>query len=127
VKLPMRIAPILIIVVLAAGGAAGYAYWQQQATRVPPGLARANLAIPVFVIMILLSGTFTPFESMPVLLQDMMYLAPSTHFVKFAQSVLYRGAGIDVVWRDLAIMAGLGGIFLAIALARFRTMLARQA
>ena len=85
------------------------------------------LAIPVFVIMILLSGSFTPFESMPVLLQDVMYLAPSTHFVKFAQSVLYRGAGIDVVWRDLVIMAGLGGIFLAIALARFRTMLAQQA
>jgi ABC-2 type transport system permease protein len=85
------------------------------------------LAIPVFVIMILLSGTFTPFESMPVLLQTVMYLAPSTHFVKFAQSVLYRGAGIDVVWRDLAIMAGLGGVFLATALSRFRTMLARQA
>jgi ABC-2 type transport system permease protein len=85
------------------------------------------LAIPVFVIMILLSGSFTPFESMPMLLQDVMYLAPSTHFVKFAKSVLYRGAGIDVVWRDLVIMAGLGGIFLAIALARFRTMLAQQA
>jgi ABC-2 type transport system permease protein len=85
------------------------------------------LAIPVFVIMILLSGSFTPFESMPVLLKDVMYLAPSTHFVKFAQSILYRGAGIDVMWRDLVIMAGLGGIFLAIALARFRTMLAQQA
>ena len=58
----------------------------------------ALLSIPVFVIMFLLSGSFTPFESMPVFLQDIMYVAPSTHFVRFAQSILYRGAGIDVVW-----------------------------
>lgn len=39
----MRIAPILTIVVVVAGAAAGYAYWlQAQASRVPPGLARAN-------------------------------------------------------------------------------------
>jgi ABC-2 type transport system permease protein len=86
----------------------------------------ALLSIPVFVIMFLLSGSFTPFESMPVWLQDTMYLAPSTHFVRFAQAVLYRGAGVDVVWLDLAILAGLGGVFLAFALLRFRTMLARQ-
>jgi ABC-2 type transport system permease protein len=86
----------------------------------------ALLAIPAFVIMILLSGTFTPFESMPAFLQNIMYAVPSTHFAKFAQSVLYRGAGLDVIWLDLAIMAALGGAFLAIALSRFRTMLARQ-
>ena len=86
----------------------------------------ALLSIPVFVVMFLLSGSFTPFESMPALLQDAMYISPSTHFVRFGQAVLYRGAGIGVVWPDLAIMAGLGGVFLAVALSRFRTMLARQ-
>src|SRR6266508_2268288 len=44
----MRIAPILTIVVLAAGAAGGYAYWvQQQALRVPLGLARANGRVEV--------------------------------------------------------------------------------
>ena len=44
----MRIAPILAIVVLVAGIAGGYAYWRQtQASRVPPGLARANGRIEV--------------------------------------------------------------------------------
>lgn len=86
----------------------------------------ALLSIPVFVIMFLLSGTFTPFESMPAFLQKIMYVAPSTHFVKFAQSVLYRGAGIDVVWSDVAIMGALGAAFFAAALSRFRAMLARQ-
>jgi ABC-2 type transport system permease protein len=87
----------------------------------------ALLSIPVFVLMFLLSGSFTPFESMPPFLQYIMYVSPSTHFVRFAQSVLYRGAGIDVVWPDLAVMSALGGGFLVVALARFRVMLARQA
>jgi ABC-2 type transport system permease protein len=39
---------------------------------------------------------------------------------------LYRGAGVDVVWRDLAIMGTLGGAFLVVALSRFKAMLARQ-
>lgn len=86
----------------------------------------ALLSIPVFILMFLLSGSFTPFENMPQFMQDIMYVAPSTHFVKFAQSVLYRGAGIDVVWSDLVIMGALGGAFFAAALSRFKVMLARQ-
>ena len=84
------------------------------------------LAIPAFVVMILLSGMFTPFESMPAFLQGIMYALPSTHFVKFAQSILFRGAGLDVVWLDLTMMVALGASFLAAALWRFRAMLARQ-
>lgn len=87
----------------------------------------ALLSIPVFVIMFLLSGSFTPFDSMPWFLQDAMLVSPSTHFVRFGQAVLYRGAGVGVVWPDIAIMAALGGIFLSVALFRFRAMLARHA
>ncbi len=86
----------------------------------------ALLSIPVFVLMFLLSGAFTPFESMPRALQAIMDLSPSTHFVRFAQAVLYRGAGIDVVWRDLLIMVGLGAAFVVVALHRFKAMLSRQ-
>ncbi len=44
----MRVAPVLAIFVLAAGGAGGYAYWlREQAAFVPPGLARANGRIEV--------------------------------------------------------------------------------
>jgi HlyD family secretion protein len=44
----MRVAPILTVVVVMAGAAGGYAYWlQAQASRVPPGLARANGRIEI--------------------------------------------------------------------------------
>ncbi|NJM91272.1 MAG: ABC transporter permease, partial [Rhodospirillaceae bacterium] len=66
------------------------------------------LSIPVFTVMNLLSGAATPLESMPVWLQTTMQISPSTHFVKFAQSVLFRDAGLDLVWRHLLPIAGLG-------------------
>lgn len=81
------------------------------------------LAIPVFVVMNLLSGSTTPLNSMPVVLQWIMQASPSTHFVAFAQGVLYRGAGIDIVWPEICVILALGGVFFAIALRRFRAAL----
>ena len=78
------------------------------------------LAFPVFMIMILLSGGITPLDSMPEILQFIMKFAPSTHFVSFAQSILYRGAGFDVVWRDFATIVLIGAVFFIGALLRFR-------
>ena len=83
------------------------------------------MSIPVFVTMLLLSGNMTPLESMPPLLQWGMHVSPSVWYVKFAQGLLYRGAGLDIVWPDLVVMAALGALFLAIATSRFRLMLAR--
>ena len=56
------------------------------------------LYILVAVPLNLLSGSNTPLESMPPLLRAIMQASPSTHFVAFAQAILYRGAGFDVVW-----------------------------
>ena len=80
----------------------------------------ALLAMPVFIVMNLLSGSNTPFDSMPMLVQNVMMFSPSTHFVNFAQAILYRGAGFDVVWKEFAATAGIGVLFFAAALLRFR-------
>jgi ABC-2 type transport system permease protein len=82
------------------------------------------LAIPVFVVMTLLSGSSTPLDSMPRWLQLAMQLSPSTHFVAFAQGVLYRGAGVAILWPQLLAMAGIGMALFAVALVRFRRALA---
>jgi ABC-2 type transport system permease protein len=82
------------------------------------------LAIPVFITMILLSGTYTPLEAMPEALQWLMGLSPSTHFTNFAKSVLFRAAPLSAVWQDLAGMAATGGVFFAAALVRFRASVA---
>jgi ABC-2 type transport system permease protein len=86
----------------------------------------ALLAIPVFLTLNMLSGGPSPLESMPEPLQIGVQISPAMHFVRFSQSVLCRGAGLDVVWSQLCILVVLGTLFLALALARFRTMLARS-
>lgn len=84
----------------------------------------ALMAIPVFVTMLLLSGNMTPLESMPDVLQWAMHASPSVYYVQFSQGLLYRGATLDIVWQPLAVMAGLGGLFLTLAVRRFHAMLA---
>jgi ABC-2 type transport system permease protein len=85
----------------------------------------ALMAIPVFLILNMLSGATSPIESMPQALQVLIQASPTVHFVKLAQAVLYRAAGFEVVWPQLLTLASLGSLFLAAALARFRTMLAK--
>jgi ABC-type transport system involved in multi-copper enzyme maturation permease subunit len=79
------------------------------------------LFLLVFLPMNMLSGSNTPLESMLPWLATMMQVWPSTHFVSFAQSILYRGAGIDVVWPQFLLVAGSGGLFLLLAIRRFRS------
>mgnify|MGYP003628185967 CR=1 FL=1 len=81
----------------------------------------ALLAIPFFVVMNMLSGGTSPLEGMPKFLQIIMQASPSTHFTSFAQSVLFRGAGVDVVWPQMLIMLAIGTVLFLIALARFRS------
>jgi ABC-2 type transport system permease protein len=82
------------------------------------GLLYLLIAVPLN----LLSGGNTPLESMPPFLRTLMQASPSTHFVAIAQAVLYRGAGFDIVWPRFVAMAAIGGVFLALALWRFRSV-----
>src|SRR5271166_1366599 len=78
------------------------------------------LMILVLIPLILLSGGFTPRESMPEAVQLVMLGAPTTHLVMLAQAILFRGAGFSLVWRQFAALAVIGSVFFGIALARFR-------
>jgi len=78
------------------------------------------LMILVLIPLILLSGGFTPYESMPEPVQFVMLGAPTTHLVALAQAVLFRGAGFSLVWKSFAALAVIGSVLFGIALARFR-------
>jgi ABC-2 type transport system permease protein len=82
------------------------------------------LAIPVLIVMQLLSGSSTPMESMPVWLQYVMQtISPTPHFVSFAQAVLFRGADITLVWRPLVAMLIIGAVYFFLAMSRFRRVI----
>lgn len=84
------------------------------------------LMIIVVLPLQMLSGGITPRESMPEIVQNIMLAAPTTHFTALAQAILYRGAGVDVVWPQLIAIMGIGTVFFVGALLRFRASLAAQ-
>jgi ABC-2 type transport system permease protein len=85
------------------------------------------LAVLVLLPLQMLSGGTTPRESMPQIVQDVMLIAPTTHFVELGQAILFRGAGFDVVWSQFLAIAGIGALFFAIAVSRFRKTIASMA
>ena len=75
----------------------------------------------------MLSGGVTPRESMPEMVQYVMLAAPTTHFVAAAQAILYRGAGLDMVWPQWLAILAIGGVLFTAALARFRKTISQMA
>jgi ABC-2 type transport system permease protein len=78
------------------------------------------LLLLVLLPLEMLSGGLTPRESMPEAVQFVMLAAPTTHFVMLAQAVLYRGAGLDVVWPQFLALAIIGAVLFGFSLGRFR-------
>jgi ABC-2 type transport system permease protein len=85
------------------------------------------LLMLVILPLQLLSGGTTPRESMPDFVQFVMLGAPTTHFVMLAQAILYRGAGISVVWPQFVALAVIGSLLFGYALARFRSTVGTMA
>ena len=82
------------------------------------------LSIPVLQVMMLLSGSTTPLESMPVWLKyGMLVISPTPHFVIFAQDVLYRGADVPIVWPEVVATVIIGSVYFGVALYRFRRVI----
>ncbi|HMM10043.1 MAG TPA: ABC transporter permease [Paracoccus solventivorans] len=83
----------------------------------------ALLLMLVLMPLQVLSGGMTPRESMPQVIQAIMSLAPDTHFVILSQAILFRGAGLAVVWPQLLALAVIGAALFWLALRQFRRFL----
>ena len=85
------------------------------------------LSPPKFEQLQTLSGSYTPRESMPEVVQWVMLATPNTHFVMLAQAILYRGAGISAVWPQFLSLAVIGTALFVPSLARFRRTIGTMA
>jgi ABC-2 type transport system permease protein len=89
-----------------------------------------QLGLLLLIILLpleMLSGGLTPRESMPDLVQNIMLVAPTTHFVSLVQAILYRGADFSIVWPQFLALLVIGGIFFSLALSRFRKTIGSMA
>ncbi|NDW05096.1 ABC transporter permease [Jiella pacifica] len=77
------------------------------------------LMLVLFPLQIL-AGGLTPVENMPPGLRILLSLAPDTHFVALSQSIMFRGAGLDVIWPQLLSLVAIGLAFFSFSLWRFR-------
>jgi ABC-2 type transport system permease protein len=119
--------PVAGSIPLFMGGVALYLFFATAIGIVLATIARSMPQLGLLYMLVampmnMLSGSNTPLESMPPVLQAIMQVSPSTHFVSFAQAILYRGAGFSVVWPDYVAVAGIGGALFVLALVRFRSV-----
>jgi ABC-2 type transport system permease protein len=77
--------------------------------------------VAFFVVMIylLMSGLFTPVDSMPLWVRPVTELNPVRHFVAIARAVLIRGAGLAEVARPLGMLTGFAVIVFTVAVRQY--------
>jgi ABC-2 type transport system permease protein len=78
-----------------------------------------------FFIMpaIAFSGFGFPISTMPQWMQYLTYLVPLSYFLIVLRGTYLKGAGMEILWPQMAAMAGLGFSLLAIAVLRFHKAL----
>lgn len=72
------------------------------------------------VIFIILSGLFTPIESMPNWAQLINVFNPITYFIRFMRQLMLKGSGLMDVWRDVLSIGVYAISILLLATMRYR-------
>lgn len=85
------------------------------------------LLLLVLIPLQMLSGGMTPRESMPEIIQYIMLAAPTTHFIELGKAILFRGAGISIVWPSMLYLLIIGSTFFFFAHRRFRATIGKMA
>lgn len=73
---------------------------------------------------VMLSGFMFPIENMPLPLRTVSHLVPARWFYNIVRSVMIKGTGIEAVWKDTLILAGMLLVFTGLAIKNFKTRLA---
>lgn len=66
------------------------------------------IAFAVIMVMVIFSGYAFPVETMPPFMRIIANIFPLKHWLIIFRSILLKGAGIDVFWREMLAILGLG-------------------
>ena len=72
-----------------------------------------------FLPAMIFSGFFFPVENMPVFFQYVTMLNPVRWYVEAVRAIFLKGAGIGVLWPQIATLAAMGALILWLATSRF--------
>jgi ABC-2 type transport system permease protein len=68
------------------------------------------IAFAVVMVMVIFCGYAFPVETMPPMMRVVANLFPLKHWLVIFRGILLKGAGIEVFWRELLAIAGLGAV-----------------
>ena len=72
------------------------------------------------IIFILMSGLFTPIESMPEWARELDRLNPLTYFIRVVRMILLKGSGLGDTWRELSVLASFAIASVGLAVRRYQ-------
>ena len=72
------------------------------------------------VMMLLLSGLFTPTRSMPAWAYASTYINPMSYFIDAVRTVFIRGGGISSIWHQLLALLGIGSVMAVWAVVSYK-------
>ncbi|MCX6318941.1 MAG: ABC transporter permease [Bacteroidetes bacterium] len=80
--------------------------------------------VALFLPTIMLSGFMFPIENMPLPLRIVSNIVPAKWYYSIVKSVMIKGVGLQAVWKETAILAGMMIFFLTMAIKKFKIRLA---
>ncbi len=72
------------------------------------------------VLMLLLSGLFTPTRSMPSWAYATTYVNPMSYFVDAIRTVFVRGGGLSSIWHQVLTLLGIGSVMAVWAVVSYK-------
>ena len=73
--------------------------------------------------IVMLSGMMFPIESMPKILQYVSAIIPTRYYTSAMRKLMIMGVGIEQVYREMTILAGMLVALLSLALVKFNKRL----
>lgn len=80
--------------------------------------------VALFLPTVMLSGFMFPVENMPLPLRIVSNVVPAKWYYTIVKSVMIKGVGLEVIWKETLILAGMMIFFLTMAIKRFKIRLA---
>ena len=79
--------------------------------------------VALFLPTIMLSGFMFPIENMPLPLRIISNIVPAKWYYSIVKSVMIKGTGLQSIWKETLILAGMMLFFLTVAIKKFKIRL----
>lgn len=80
--------------------------------------------IVMFLPTVMFSGFIFPIENMPLPLRIVSNIIPAKWFFIIVKSVMIKGVGLSLIWRETAVLTGMMLFFFGLAIKKFKIRLA---